>query len=1204
MPTEEREEDSGSSEESRSSSSSEEEEEEGEGPVRRNVRGRQYNVPDDDDDGDDEDDDDGVGDEQVQPQHQNHQLAENQQDLNEIQGGVDFGNLLDDGHFAVRARDLVVEEGFIDDNNNDNNNVDNNDIIPIPSDFWQGHEAYLSSTFNRKGKECWQCNQCYFVCESGKNATKAKAHLAKIRNEDVKICSFNYADNVADMFKRQWAIVQEGKQFRKRKKDTSTASADSNVQQGADTLQAQGTSRAAKRLRLSDPSTASSTVGSGPARVPGFPPSPMRNRPSLKKGTPGSNATSSTVGSKPGGIQESMDLYVSQKPSDRSHLEMDWAIASLIIQGGRPFNLVEDPLFQDCLKRYRAVRNDYQLPNRKKISKEYLNLMYDGRRKWSIDQLQKEASVFGIALYGDGATIHKTPFVNIMGCGGHISNAVLEIHDCSKQMAEGGKKDAEFISSLVQKQMEEIDPQKEFVDLVIFDGASNMQKAGRVLQQYNPKITTIHGGEHVVSLFFSDVSKTEPGRLFVKLYRKMYKWFGGRHHSCYALFTKISSSFFPRGKPPGLICPADTRMGGYWIAWTRVLRLRHVFARMFVDEVFVDLTADKKPPPDMVELLGMDSFWTWTYKFMRAMYGPLRLLRLCDSKHACMDKLYFFVLQTDEALKKSMADFNIWTSLDHQANDPLQSLFIEKIRNLCGPRGARADEEEEDDWDYDDDDEDECRLKEDVAVEEEDEDEALEVVPPAAPAPPTSNTIHTPLEDSDPEEEAAYDFEPEAFGSIVFDLWKKRRERLAHDYAITAWILCPHKVVQEQVAKKMTTRHKVCVNRLIMKILLPNNLRREERVNKYHQAVGGFWREWQQFHGRTAAYSDENPCWHETNLSIDEEIHKWHQVWTYKKDAWLGKLACRVTSKIVGIGNAERNWGAVKILKSGQRSHLSSAVVSKQATLFGMQAAHKANAHSGKKVNTKWEDEDLDSLGMSRFGFVEGDVNKLIVPPRLVQLFFTEEEREALTRNSPENKALFLSKYGGLQLWEANTRYTVHRRHIEWFHQRGHKRYLMIGVVDDDDADTWPLADDQYEAFEIDTDFHGLIFEYYKFQEGQEWDAKVRLEYDDEQLDETGHWEFWSKKPAARGVVQGRVERPVPGNAVQPAGRASLPGPAGPRHASLPGPAGPRHASLPGPAGQRHASRHSAGLQGTSNKNKKKKKKNKHDNRTTRRATK
>jgi hypothetical protein len=98
----------------------------------------------------------------------------------------------------------------------------------------------------------------------------------------------------------------------------------------------------------------------------------------------------------------------------------------------------------------------------------------------------------------------------------------------------------------------------------------------------------------------------------------------------------------------------------------------------------------------------------------------------------------------------------------------------------------------------------------------------------------------------------------------------------------------------------------------------------------------------------------------------------------------------------------------------------------------------------------------------------------------------------------------------------------------------------MVGVVDDDDADTWPLADDQYEAFEIDTDFHGLIFEYYKFQEGQEWDAKVRLEYDDDQLDETGHWGFWSKKPAARGVVQGRVQRPVPGNAVQPAGRASL----------------------------------------------------------------
>ena len=42
-------------------------------------------------------------------------------------------------------------------------------------------------------------------------------------------------------------------------------------------------------------------------------------------------------------------------------------------------------------------------------------------------------------------------------------------------------------------------------DLCAFDGASNVQKAGQVLSQHYPRMTCIHGAEHVVSLFLGDV---------------------------------------------------------------------------------------------------------------------------------------------------------------------------------------------------------------------------------------------------------------------------------------------------------------------------------------------------------------------------------------------------------------------------------------------------------------------------------------------------------------------------------------------------------------------------------------------------------------------------------------------------------------------------------------------------------------------------
>ena len=41
----------------------------------------------------------------------------------------------------------------------------------------------------------------------------------------------------------------------------------------------------------------------------------------------------------------------------------------------------------------------------------------------------------------------------------------------------------------------------------MFDGASNVQLAGRLLKVHYPILTFMHGSEHTVLLFFNDVSK-------------------------------------------------------------------------------------------------------------------------------------------------------------------------------------------------------------------------------------------------------------------------------------------------------------------------------------------------------------------------------------------------------------------------------------------------------------------------------------------------------------------------------------------------------------------------------------------------------------------------------------------------------------------------------------------------------------------------
>ena len=55
--------------------------------------------------------------------------------------------------------------------------------------------------------------------------------------------------------------------------------------------------------------------------------------------------------------------------------------------------------------------------------------------------------------------------------------------------------------------MKEIDPSKKLSDIVMFDGALNIQLEGRLLKVHDLKLTVMRGVGHTISLFFNDVPK-------------------------------------------------------------------------------------------------------------------------------------------------------------------------------------------------------------------------------------------------------------------------------------------------------------------------------------------------------------------------------------------------------------------------------------------------------------------------------------------------------------------------------------------------------------------------------------------------------------------------------------------------------------------------------------------------------------------------
>ena len=91
--------------------------------------------------------------------------------------------------------------------------------------------------------------------------------------------------------------------------------------------------------------------------------------------------------------------------------------------------------------------------------------------------IKKEAAIFGLLYLGDGATISRCPLLNILDSGKNIPVAVLEIFDCQCRLSDGNKKDGTFIFNKFLNHIKEIDPAKLSSDIVVFDGAFNVQLA-------------------------------------------------------------------------------------------------------------------------------------------------------------------------------------------------------------------------------------------------------------------------------------------------------------------------------------------------------------------------------------------------------------------------------------------------------------------------------------------------------------------------------------------------------------------------------------------------------------------------------------------------------------------------------------------------------------------------------------------------------
>ena len=124
----------------------------------------------------------------------------------------------------------------------------------------------------------------------------------------------------------------------------------------------------------------------------------------------------------------------------------------------------------------------YNTPDPHMVGGKLLDNSYENWKSHNKYNLHKEAETFGLAACGDGATVKRLPLLNALVIGVNCPPAVESVQDCTGHLRARGKKDAEYIAKQFIPIIKEHDPTGKLFDVLFFDGASNVQKAGKMLE--------------------------------------------------------------------------------------------------------------------------------------------------------------------------------------------------------------------------------------------------------------------------------------------------------------------------------------------------------------------------------------------------------------------------------------------------------------------------------------------------------------------------------------------------------------------------------------------------------------------------------------------------------------------------------------------------------------------------------------------------
>jgi hypothetical protein len=151
-----------------------------------------------------------------------------------------------------------------------------------------------------------------------------------------------------------------------------------------------------------------------------------------------------------------------------------------------------------------------------------------------------------------------------------------------------------------------------------------------------------------------------------------------------------------------------------------------------------------------------------------------------------------------------------------------------------------------------------------------------------------------------------------SFGRQVIWHWNKHKQRIEHEYVISGWALCVMEDVGKDVQERLTGMHHDVIEKVVSRLHVPLCPNTNPAVSSMSlpDIIDTFLNEFKVFQNFPHPYHEPS---HWTTYNITKgNSYLWNEKYPIPYISVLGFVACRVTSKLCGIGPAKRSWGGVK----------------------------------------------------------------------------------------------------------------------------------------------------------------------------------------------------------------------------------------------------------------------------------------------------